>query len=124
MFEIEKIYNFEAGHVLIHHDGQCAHPHGHSYILTVHLRGQSIVENGPKSNMLIDFHDISAVVKPMIHTYFDHKWLNDSLETESPTAEFIAQWIFEYLKPQLPYLYAISINETATSRATYKPDKI
>ena len=121
MFEIEKTFTFEAGHALHHHDGHCRQPHGHSYILTVHLQSPSLIGDGPKRNMVIDFADISAVVSPMVDTYFDHRWLNDTLETDSPTVEFMSSWIFAYLKPFLPLLTAVSLNETATSKVTYRP---
>jgi 6-pyruvoyltetrahydropterin/6-carboxytetrahydropterin synthase len=119
VFEIEKTYRFEAGHSLIYHDGKCREPHGHSYILTIKLRGDALVQTGPKKNMLLDFQDISAQVKPMIENFLDHKWLNDTLKTDSPTAEVIAKWIFDYLKPKLSSLFSVSVNETATSKATY-----
>jgi 6-pyruvoyltetrahydropterin/6-carboxytetrahydropterin synthase len=120
MFEVEKTFSFEAGHVLDHHDGKCRHPHGHSYVLKVTLQADSLIPSGPKQNMILDFTDISSIVKPMIEKHFDHKWLNDSLNTESPTAEFIAYWIFHYLEPHLPGLVAITIFETATSSAAYR----
>lgn len=119
MFEIKKQFTFEAGHQLIHHDGQCSHPHGHSYILTIHITSDTLNSNGPKKNMIIDFSDISAIVKPMIDTYLDHCWLNDTLHTDSPTVEFIARWIYKHLKPKLPLLTKISLHETATSQVTY-----
>lgn len=119
MFEVEKDFYFEAGHLLDHHDGKCRHPHGHSYRLTVKLRAEELVKSGPKENMLVDFSDISQIVKPMIEKYFDHCWLNDTLESESPTAEFIAFWIYQYLKPQIPNLYSIVVAETSSARAIY-----
>lgn len=121
MFEIEKSFTFEAGHVLPLHDGLCKNPHGHSYVLKVRMRGNELLPSGPKTNMLCDFGDISRVVEPMLDTYLDHQWLNDSLNSHSPTAEFIAKWIYDYLKPRLPLLYSISVHETATSIATYAP---
>ena len=119
MFEIEKIFRFEAGHCLHHHDGQCSQPHGHSYVLSVIIRAKDLVASGPKKNMVVDFGDLSESVKPMIDNYFEHKWLNDTLETDSPTAEYIAKWIYNHLKPGIPNLYSISLYETASSRATY-----
>lgn len=119
MYEIEKIFRFEAGHQLMHHDGHCKDPHGHSYRLIVTLRADSLISKGHKTNMVIDFYDISNVVKPMIVEYLDHKWLNDTLETDSPTAEYIAQWIYHHLEPKLPLLHSITIFETETSKVTY-----
>ncbi len=120
MFEIEKIFRFEAGHSLVHHDGKCKDPHGHSYQLIVHLTSPTLTAEGSKKNMVIDFSDISAVVKPMIDKYFDHKWMNESLGTDSPTVEYMAKWIFDYLIPHLPLLTAVTLYETATSKATYR----
>lgn len=121
MFELEKSFSFEAGHALCHHDGKCRRPHGHSYLLTVHLRAQELISDGPKCNMVMDFSDLSVIVKKMIDTHLDHHWLNDTLSSDSPTAEFIARWIFNYLKPQIPLLIAISLHETASSKVVYRP---
>ena len=121
MFRIEKTFHFEAGHVLVHHDGRCATPHGHSYELTVYIESATLIPAGPKKNMVIDFQDISAIVKPMLFQYLDHQWLNTTLESDSTTAEFIAKWIFDYLKPKLPDLVAVSLYETATSKVYYQP---
>ena len=120
MFELEKTFHFEAGHVLVHHKGKCSMPHGHSYILTIQVRSNSLEKSGPKTNMVMDFDDISSQVKPMIFEYLDHKWLNDSLQSDSPTAEFIAKWIYDHLEAKIPGLYAVSLNETASSKVVYK----
>jgi 6-pyruvoyltetrahydropterin/6-carboxytetrahydropterin synthase len=121
MFELEKKFYFEAGHVLKHHDGQCKNPHGHSYSMTVYIRSKHLIASGPKTNMVMDFSDISNVVKLMINEYLEHKWLNETLQTDSPTAEFIAKWIYDHLAPSLPGLYAVALEETATSRVIYTP---
>ena len=120
MFELIKSFRFEAGHTLCHHDGYCSSPHGHSYVLDVHLSSKTLQTSGPQTNMVVDFQEIKKVVKPMISEYLDHKWLNDTLMTDSPTAEFIARWIFEYLAPNLPFLSAITIHETALAKVTYR----
>jgi len=119
MFELKKTFHFEAGHQLMHHDGKCASPHGHSYILTVHIHSKELMQDGPKKNMVMDFSTLSDIVKPMIKTYFDHHWLNETLQTDSPSAEFMAHWIYHHLKPKLQALTAVTINETATSQVTY-----
>jgi 6-pyruvoyltetrahydropterin/6-carboxytetrahydropterin synthase len=119
MFEVEKLFSFEAGHTLHHHDGKCAKPHGHSYTLKVAVRSPDLIAKGPKTGMAVDFGQISDVVRPMLTTYFDHHWLNDTLHTDSPTAESIAKWIFDFLEPKLPGLYRVTIGETATSLASF-----
>lgn len=120
MFELKRTFTFEAGHILTYHDGKCKHPHGHSYILTVHVIAKDLIPSGPKKNMVMDFSDISKITKQMIDEYLDHKWLNETLNSDSPTVEFIAKWIFDHLEPLLPELSAISLHETANSQVTYR----
>jgi 6-pyruvoyltetrahydropterin/6-carboxytetrahydropterin synthase len=119
MFEIEKIFTFEAGHSLEHHDGKCADPHGHSYQLKIAIRKKLLEPLGPKQGMVLDYQDITAIVKPMIEKYVDHAWLNETLSTKTPTAEFMALWVYDYLKEKLPGLYRVTVCETATSSASY-----
>jgi len=121
IFEIQKTFRFEAGHSLVHHDGKCRNPHGHSYVLTLHVARNELIPSGPKSNMVCDFGDLSKIVKPMINKYFDHQWVNDTLKSDSPTVEFMSKWIYDYLKKDLPYLVAVTLHETETSRVTYRP---
>lgn len=123
MFELEKSYRFEAGHTLDLHDGKCAIPHGHSYILTIHIHSDTLISSGPRTNMVMDFNDLNLIVNPMIEKYFDHKWLNNTLQCNAATVEYIARWIFDYLEPFIPCLHAISLDETATSRVTYRKIK-
>lgn len=121
MFILTKSYTFEASHQLKYHDGKCANLHGHSYTLVVEICSEKLHESGPQTNMVMDFGVISKVVKRLVASHLDHHHLNDTLNTDSPTAEFIAQWTFNYLKPSLPALTAVTIKETATSSATYRP---
>lgn len=119
MFELEKTFSFEAGHQLKDHNGQCARPHGHSYRVTIAVRGEKVVVEGSSRGMVVDFQAIGAVVRPMLEKYFDHQWLNETLMTTAPTAEYMAQWIFEYVQPKLQGLYRVTVYETATSSASY-----
>jgi len=83
MFEVEKIFSFEAGHTLEHHKGYCSRPHGHSYTLRVAVRRKTLSKGG----MVMDFGDISEIVRPMIDEFFEHRWLNETLQMQDPTAE-------------------------------------
>ncbi len=119
MFELQKSFSFEAGHSLKYHEGKCRGPHGHSYHMEIVLRSAKLVESGTSQNMVMDFGDISGVVKPMIEEYLDHQWLNDTLGTDSPTAEYIARWVYEYLESRVENLYAVELRETNSAKVTY-----
>jgi len=123
MFELRKTFAFEASHQLKHHDGKCARLHGHSYTMTIEVSGDRLQSDGPQKNMLLDFKKMSFIVKNIIITYLDHHHLNDTLKTDSPTAEFIARWLYWKLAPALPLLTAVEIRETASASATYRPSR-
>lgn len=120
MYELQKTYTFEAGHALELHDGKCRRPHGHSYVFIVHLESDGLIEAGPKKNMVLDFGDLDKVVEPMVEEYLDHRWLNETLGSDSPTCEYIACWIFEYLEERLDFLSAVTVYETAKSKVIYR----
>lgn len=121
MYLLSKEFRFEASHRLENHDGKCFRLHGHSWKGCLFLRGNDalIKSSGCKKGMLIDYGDISAAFKPIVDEYLDHWHLNDTLRTDSPTSEFIAKWIYDKLKPVLPMLVAVRIEETCTSAAEY-----
>lgn len=105
----------------MYHDGKCQNLHGHSYTIAVELRSATLTPHGPKQNMVADFSDVSAVVRKLIKSHLDHHHLNKTLGTDSPTAEFIAHWCFHRLQPDIPFLSAVEIRETATSSIVYRP---
>lgn len=120
MFTITKSFPFDASHQLVHHDGKCSKLHGHTYTLTIELTGRTLHTSGPQTRMLTDFARISKVVNSQIISRLDHSHLNDSMETDSPTAEYIAYWVFQRIQPSLPQLTAVTVHETGSSSATYR----
>ncbi len=119
-FFLAKDFSFEAAHHLPFHDGKCARIHGHSYKATVYVSSETLIEDGPKQNMVIDYADIKKYLTPLINNYLDHHYLNDSLNLESPTAEAIARWIYDRLESDgLQGLVGVRIDETCTSRCFY-----
>jgi len=119
---LEKEFSFEASHQLPDHDGKCARLHGHSWRGRLVCRESSLQTSGPKSGMLVDFGEMKAAIEDVLENKLDHYHLNDSLEMRAPTSEAIAKWIFEKLKPKLPLLVAVIIEETCSTRCTYEPD--
>ena len=121
MWTLTKHFPFEAAHFLPHHDGKCQRMHGHSWVMDVECRRDALDSDGPKQGMVVDFGDISTAVKPLLDGWLDHYVLNETTGLESPTSECLAEWIYSWLKPRVPYLHAITIAETCTSACRYEP---
>jgi len=115
MFEIFKSFTFDSAHKLIKvaEGHPCSREHGHTYSLTVYLKGE--LNN---QDMVMDYRELTKVVKPLIEK-FDHNCLNDIEGLESSTSENIAMYVWRYLKPQLPLLSKIVIQETQSSGVIY-----
>lgn len=136
--EIWKEYEFEAAHSLGHlpWEHKCHRLHGHSYKVRVTCAGEVDKELG----WVIDYAEISKVVKPIIEA-IDHTNLDQlftvpprpkRLETGLPlvptthksrpsTAENLARWFYEQLKPTLPSVVEVRIKETSSSCVIYRP---
>jgi len=111
---ISKRFRFEAAHRLPRYQGPCFELHGHSYELHVTLDLPVNAETG----MTLDFFLLEAVVKKSVLDRLDHKNINDTLE--NPTAENIAVWIWDRLKPEFPQLAEIRLFETPDSSVAYR----
>jgi len=111
---LRKEYGFEAAHFIYNHPGKCRNLHGHSYKLFVSLEGAV----NPETGMIIDFDDLSKVVNEKIIIRMDHRFLNDLIPLS--TAENIAVWIWDELKPALPELCQIEVFETLDNSVIYR----
>lgn len=115
--ELFKVFTFEAAHRLpkVPADHKCARIHGHSFRVEIQVEGNL----DPKLGWLMDFADIKAKFDP-IHKILDHNYLNEIDGLENPTSENIAIWIWDRLKPNLPQLCKIVVNETCNSGCIYR----
>jgi len=60
-------------HALYGYDGPCKNIHGHTYVLSVTLKGKITEQvNHPKNGMVIDFSDLKKKVKQQVIDVFDH----------------------------------------------------
>ena len=126
--KISKQFTFHAAHQLYNEGwseeknkdiyGKCTSLHGHSYILTVVVGGKP-----DETGMLMNFRDLSGMVKEHIIARYDHVFLNELPEFENTptTSEMIAQEIFNRLEPLItPFgvsLAAVQLKESITSEA-------
>lgn len=117
MIEIEKDFTFEAAHLLPNvPDGhKCARLHGHSFGVTVAVAG----EIGADTGWVVDFADLTTAWAPL-QNQLDHRYLNDIAGLENPTSEVLSVWIWDRLENELPGLSKITVQETCTSRCTYR----
>lgn len=96
-YEIEKTWEFEAGHHLenLREGHKCARPHGHNYELTVCLSAKSVDE---KTGFVVDYFEMDRMMEPVIAS-LDHQNLNElELFSEAnPTAENIAAAALQYV---------------------------
>lgn len=104
-----KTFTFDAAHKLPNYEGKCKNLHGHTYKLEVSVMGDINKETG----MVIDFVDLSKIVKENIIEKCDHAYLNDIFE--NPTAEIMAREFLKILKTCEPRVCYIRLWETPTS---------
>ena len=126
MFEVRVEADFAAAHLLKDYNGKCENLHGHNYKVFAHVRGNNLNEGG----MLLDFSKLKDALRKTCKI-LDHTNLNDfPFFNQNPSAEKIALFIFENIKKELneskdiqkePFLYAVDVFETETSRARYCP---
>jgi 6-pyruvoyltetrahydropterin/6-carboxytetrahydropterin synthase len=95
MIGIYEVYiksHFSAAHSLIGYPGDCAHIHGHNWMVEVYVECKELNEIG----IGIDFRDIKQVVKKVIKN-LDHSNLNDlpSFENTNPSSENIAKYLYK-----------------------------
>ena len=114
---IYKSFIFDSAHFLpfVSEGHKCKNMHGHTYKLTVFVEGQLMEPEG----WIIDYGDLKAHLKPVIDL-LDHNCLNEVPGLENPTSEVLSVWIWNKIKPLLPGLKRIELNETATSGVIYE----
>ena len=114
--KIAQSFRFEAAHRLPHvpEGHRCRRLHGHSYKFELRLEGPV----DPATGFVVDFFDIEGACAPLL-ARLDHQLLNDVEGLANPTAENIAIWIWDKLRPSLPLLTAVVLFETAECWAEY-----
>lgn len=125
MFEIKVEAEFEAAHRIVNYPGKCDRLHGHNWKVEMKIIGKVLDDLG----MLIDFKEAKAALKEATDE-LDHRFLNE-LEpfcTMNPTAENIAQYIYDKLKKHdlfqtAPvHLAAVCVWESPRACVTYSED--
>ena len=121
MWTLKKTVRFEASHRLPHYIGKCHRDHGHSWQCHIRVSSDSLVSEGPLTGMVMDYASIKQPIQELLDNYLDHYCLNDTTGLENPTSEELSRWIYDKLKPAIPLLSSIEIEETCTCSCVYSP---
>jgi 6-pyruvoyltetrahydropterin/6-carboxytetrahydropterin synthase len=113
---ISQAFKFEAAHRLpnVPETHRCHRLHGHSYRVEIQLDGKV----DPQTGFVVDFFDLEASFAKILGA-LDHRCLNDVPGLENPTAERIAVWIWDRIRPDLPDLCSVRVYETLDCWAEY-----
>lgn len=111
---VRRRFEFEAAHLLPRHPGECRNLHGHAYELEVTVD----LPVDPETGMAIDFSELQRIVRAQVVTRLDHCYVNDVIE--NPTAERMAVWIWDRLRPALPGLVEVELHETKNCSVVYR----
>ncbi len=120
VFEVYVKTHFSAAHSLKGYQGDCAHVHGHNWIIEVFVRCQKLDQIG----MGIDFRDIKRMLKEVLHE-LDHSNLNELLffQNVNPTSENIAKFLYQELGQKLNSnvvkVSKVKVSETPEAGAFY-----
>ncbi len=115
--EVFKEFTFDSAHFLPHvpEDHKCRRMHGHTYRVRLFVSGKL----DPHLGWVIDFGDIKRIWNP-IEKQLDHYVLNDIEGLENPTAENLAIWIWQQIKPQIHGLSKVEVYENMTNGVAYR----
>ena len=133
MFRVTREISFCYGHRLLEYGGKCRHLHGHNGKAVVTLEAAALDALG----MVVDFSAIKRVLGKWIDDALDHRMLlhqDDPIIPElvkqgepfvtldaNPTAENIARLIFERAAASGLPVTEVTLWETDSSFATYRP---
>lgn len=96
-----KTFHFDAAHKLPGHP-TCGCLHGHTWTLTVGVSGIP----DPTTGMVMDFKELTRIVKTYVLDELDHKYLNDLFfyrnQLVNPTCEYMVDLIGNVLLEQMP----------------------
>jgi len=151
---VSKEIQLDYGHTLPNHFSFCNQIHGHRARVVAYVYGAVNTLVGDSSQgMVVDFKFLKAAMMEKVHDVLDHGfavWKEDNhsvgqscnmldvstldfirirnkkvlVTDDPPTAETLAKWAFEQIKPTIPFglaLVKVEWWETPSSCAIYEP---
>jgi 6-pyruvoyltetrahydropterin/6-carboxytetrahydropterin synthase len=121
MYALTVLGDFSAAHSLPSSGSKCERLHGHNWKVEVQIWAEELDASG----MVIDFHELKAMTGEILEE-LDHRLLNElpAFQQRNPTAESLAQYIYERLAARLPggraKLDRVRVWESETTAASYR----
>jgi 6-pyruvoyltetrahydropterin/6-carboxytetrahydropterin synthase len=111
--KVSRDFRFHAAHWLpnVPTGHKCGKMHGHEYVVRLTVRGPVDERLG----WVIDYADIKEAFKDWLFV-LDHGCINDIGGLENSTAENLALFIADRMKPKLPGLCSVIVKETNDTR--------
>lgn len=135
MYKVTKTLQFCYGHRLLNYDGKCRYLHGHNGRVEIELEAEKLDSLG----MVRDFTEVKEVIQNWLDEQLDHKMLLRSddpvlstlqkmgepvfLFKINPTAEAIAQIIYEFARSRGFPVSEVRMWESDSSFATYHSEQ-
>jgi len=119
MYRLKVKDHIDAAHYIRDYVGKCSRMHGHRWEIEVVIEGSKLND----LNMLVDFALVKNALR-MLLDGLDHYILNEVLNEENFTAEFLAKWIYEQIDISQPLsgerrLSEVSVWESPGCCVTY-----
>lgn len=116
---IYRNFKFDAVHFLPHvpEGHKCGRMHGHSYTLKVFISG----EIDPETFRLRDFSELKTTVCAVTGV-LNNRVLNDIDGLEDPTCENVLIWLWDRLRPLVPDLVNLELDETPAISSIYESE--
>lgn len=137
MYYLTAKADFDSAHFLKGHEGKCSNIHGHRWTIQAKIAAPSLINGGPADGMILDFSDFKKVLRQLADD-MDHKLIIEKgtlkeatmmalLEEEfkiveidfRPTAENLAEYIFNVLKSHGLPMHEVMVFETPDNCAIY-----
>ena len=131
MYRVSREIEFSYGHRLLNYAGKCRHLHGHNGLVVISFEAARLDDRG----MVLDFSEIKRSISRWIDENLDHRMIlhrDDPavallrqldepvyLMEVNPTAEAMAQMIFDYAQQQGLPVAEVQLWETPRCCATY-----
>ena len=109
--------HIDSAHRIKDYNGKCSRWHGHRWEIELCYQGSML----GFENMLIDFTIIKKQLEERVISALDHEVLNDVLQEDNVTAEFLAEHIYEVMRDD--QLYFVRVYESPGCYAEYSESR-